>query len=70
MIEFPSSPVVGQTYTFGARTWEYTSAGAWKRQTNFGQNVQVFVPTNTLVQEAAEPFAQDTAIDWYQLNYV
>lgn len=69
MINFPTSPVVNDAYTFGSRTWIWNGSG-WERQINRGQNVQVFVPTNTLVQEAAEPFAQDTAIDWYQLTYV
>jgi len=27
-IDFPASPTVGQTYTFGSRTWEWTGS-AW-----------------------------------------
>lgn len=33
-LNFPSSPSVGDTYTFGGKTWIWTSDGAWKLQSS------------------------------------
>lgn len=52
-IEFPSSPVDGETYTFNGRTWQWTG-DAWRRFTNQGQVVSVLTRFGPLVQSSVE----------------
>lgn len=68
MINFPSSPVVNDTYTYNGRTWVWNGSG-WERQINAGQIVSVFVTPGTEVTQtvASLPFIDN---DWYELNYV
>ena len=37
-IDFPTSPIVGQQYTFGIRTWVWDGYG-WEKLINGGQSV-------------------------------
>ncbi|MGE4074962.1 MAG: hypothetical protein AB7F22_05385 [Reyranella sp.] len=69
MINFPSAPVVGDTYTYGSRTWVWNGSG-WERQINAGQIVSVFVTPGTEVIETTEPLPAPIGADWYELNYV
>lgn len=68
MINFPSSPVVNDTYTYNGRTWVWNGSG-WERQINAGQIVSVFVTPGTEVTQtvASLSFIDN---DWYELNYV
>ena len=68
MINFPSSPVVNDTYTYNGRTWVWNGSG-WERQINAGQIVSVFVTPGTEVQTAASSVAF-IANDWQLVNYV
>lgn len=69
MIEFPSSPTVGQAYTYGSRTWVWNGSG-WEREINAGQTVSVFVEVGALVELTVSgiPYTIDTA--WESVNYV
>jgi len=68
VINFPSSPVVNDTYTYNGRTWVWNGSG-WERQINAGQIVSVFVTPGTEVTQTVVslPFIDN---DWYELNYV
>lgn len=68
MIDFPSAPVVGDTYTFNNRTWVWNGSG-WERQINAGQNVSVFFSPGTEVYVTVEAL---DIIDnsWQLVNYV
>lgn len=67
-IEFPSSPVDGETYTFNSRTWQWTG-DAWRRFTNQGQVVTVLVPLGPIVQTDAASFLADPG-SFRTINYV
>lgn len=69
MIDFPTSPVSGQAYTYGGRTWVWDETG-WQRQVNAGQIVSVFVNPGVEVQSVAEGLPYLITTTWYQLNYV
>lgn len=68
MIDFPSSPVAGQTYTYGSRTWIWSGA-AWKRQISSGQMFAAFVSGGVEVKLSltALPYITNT---WTSLVYV
>lgn len=68
MIDFPTSPVVGDTYTYNTRTWRWNGDG-WERQLNSGQVVAVFVSPGVEVLESANVQAAIGAT-WVTLNYV
>ena len=68
MINFPGSPVVGDTYTYNTRTWVWNGSG-WERQVNAGQGVAVFInPGIEVYAIAAAAAFIDNA--WQQINYV
>lgn len=69
MIDFPTSPVVNDAYTFGSRTWIWNGSG-WERQINRGQTVSVFVQPGTEVYETVTGLPITVSFGWYQLNYV
>jgi len=69
VIEFPSTPVVGDTYTFNGRTWEWNGSG-WERQLNQGQLVAVFTSPGPLVLAEAPAFAGVTLDTWAEIDYV
>lgn len=69
MIDFPTSPVSGQAYTYGSRTWVWDETG-WQRQINAGQLASVFVSPGTEIQLTIESLPILVSSDWYQLNYV
>lgn len=69
MIDFPASPVSGQTYTYSGRTWVWDETG-WQRQVNAGQIVSVFVNPGVGVQNVAEGLPYLISPTWYELNYV
>lgn len=66
MIEFPSSPAVGDTYTYNTRTWAWNGDG-WERVLNAGQSVSIFVVG--IIVNDLQVFAQ-IPNDWYEVNYV
>ena len=68
MIDFPTSPVVGQTYTYLGRTWAWNGSG-WERQINAGQNVSVFIQPGVEVYDttASLSFIDNT---WQLVNFV
>lgn len=66
MIDFPVSPVSGQTYTYGGRTWVWDETG-WQRQINAGQTVAVFVVGVTVNELSVLPTIDNT---WYRTDYV
>lgn len=66
MIDFPSSPTVGQAYTYGSRTWVWNGSG-WERQINAGQTVSVFVVGVIVTDISALPNGNNV---WYRLDYV
>lgn len=41
-IDWPPSPIVGQPYVFGGRTWQWNGSG-WMRVVNANQVVSVFI---------------------------
>lgn len=68
MIDFPTSPVQGDTYTYNTRTWRWNGSG-WERVVNQGQVVAVFVSPGVEVTSTVTALgAIDN--DWYTLNYV
>ncbi len=69
MIDFPTTPVQGDTYTFNGRTWLWNGAG-WERQVNAGQIVSVFVGTNTLVISEANILEAPALDNWQEITYV
>lgn len=69
MIEFPTSPVLGQTYTYLGRTWVWNGDG-WERQINAGQQVSVFTVTGTLVEITVTMLPAPIDGDWTQITYV
>lgn len=69
MIDFPTTPVQGDTYTFNGRTWLWNGSG-WERQVNAGQIVSVFVSTNTLVIEEANVLTSADLDNWQEITYV
>jgi hypothetical protein len=69
MIDFPSSPTVGQTYVFGARTWQWNGSG-WARLVNAGQIVSVFVLLSPINLDSAIALPIPITTTWTQLNYV
>ncbi len=69
MIDFPASPTVGQTYTFGGRIWEWTGS-AWKRQINAGQIVSVFTLLDGLVEVTVTGLPYTIDGQWTDITYV
>lgn len=69
MIDFPTAPVLGDTYTYGTRTWVWNGSG-WERQINAGQTVSVFITVGPLVELTVSgiPYTIDAA--WGSVNYV
>jgi uncharacterized NAD-dependent epimerase/dehydratase family protein len=68
VIDFPTSPSVGQVYTYLDRTWVWEGTG-WQRQFNAGQQVAVFIVTGTLVQQQVTA-ASFIANDFHEITYV
>lgn len=68
MIDFPTSPTIGQAYTYASRTWIWDGS-AWSRQVNAGQNVSVFTVTETLVENEINVLAV-IANAFQQVNYI
>ena len=70
-IDFPTSPINGQLYIFGLRTWQWNGSG-WALVLNQSQIVSVFVPLGGLVNDSnAMPGAAiNSAFNWHLLNYV
>jgi hypothetical protein len=69
MIDFPTSPVSGDSYTYGGRTWVWNGSG-WERQVNAGQIVSVFITPGAEVQQQVTGLPYTISADWHQLNYV
>ena len=69
MIDFPTSPVSGQTYTYGGRTWVSDETG-WQRQMNAGQQVSVFTLVSGLVENNVDPLPYTISGTWTLVNYV
>lgn len=69
MISFPSSPVIGQEYSYNGRTWTWTGS-AWRRVINQGQIVSVFTATETLVDLTIAPIPYTVSPGWQSINYV
>lgn len=69
MIDFPSSPVSGQTYTYGGRTWVWDETG-WQRQINAGQQVSVFTLVSGLVLNNVDPLPFTIDGAWHEITYV
>ena len=71
-INFPSSPAVSQTYTFGGRTWRWNGVG-WQvfnatllpeiGQSSFAQTVTLTAGSSTLVSFTLSPIVQIYSID-------
>lgn len=68
-IDFPSSPTVGQTYTYGTRTWQWNGSG-WERQINAGQTVSVFVSPGVLVELGISALPSTIGAAWGSITYV
>lgn len=66
MIDFPTSPVLGDSYTYGSRTWIWNGSG-WERVINAGQVVSVFVVGVIVTDITALPNDNNA---WYRLDYV
>ncbi len=69
MIDFPTSPVANQTYTFNGRTWVWNGSG-WERQINAGQNVAIFFNPGVEVQTVAAALPTPIGTTWQLVNYV
>lgn len=69
MIDFPTSPVSGQAYSYGGRTWVWDATG-WQRQINAGQIVSVFTNPGVEVKTVAEGLPYLISGDWSLVNYV
>ncbi|HQZ36627.1 MAG TPA: hypothetical protein PK020_19515 [Ilumatobacteraceae bacterium] len=69
MIDFPSSPVSGQVYTYSGRTWVWDETG-WQRQINAGQQVSVFTLVSGLVQNNVDPLPYLISGTWHEITYV
>lgn len=69
MIDFPTSPVSGQTYTYGGRTWVWDETG-WQRQINAGQQVSVFTLVSGLVENNVDPLPSLVDGSWHEITYV
>jgi hypothetical protein len=67
VIDFPTSPIVGQTYTFNGRQWIWDGSG-WGVFINAGQTVSVFVVVTPYVFDVAAFPQIDFA--WHTVNYV
>lgn len=69
MINFPSSPVLNQTYTYGSRTWVWNGSG-WERQVNAGQTVSVFITVGPVVELGVTGITYTVGAAWGSINYV
>lgn len=69
MIAFPPSPAIGQTYSYGSRTWVWTGE-AWRRQINAGQTVSVFIEVGPLVELGVASIPYTVGTSWASVNYV
>ena len=69
MIDFPTSPVSGQVYTYSGRTWVWDETG-WQRQINAGQQVSVFTLVSGLVEVEVTTLPYPIVGTWYELTYV
>lgn len=69
MIDFPASPTVGQTYTYGSRTWLWNGSG-WERQINAGQTVSVFISVGPMVELTITGIPYTVGTAWGSVNYV
>ncbi len=67
-MDFPSSPSVGQAYTFASRTWVWDGVG-WARQINAGQIVAVFVNPGVEVYMTVESLPLTISGAWHELIY-
>lgn len=68
MIDFPTSPVIGQQYEYLGRIWQWNGDG-WRRVINQGQVVAVFATPGTEVIESATALPLISG-SWATLNYV
>ena len=66
-MDFPSTPIVGQLYSFAGRTWRFDGAG-WQRVVNQGQIVSVF--TLVQVNEALVTTLPTTPNAWHLINHL
>jgi len=69
MIDFPTSPVTGQQYTYLGRIWQWSGVG-WAQVINQSQIVSVFVPLFPINLHAADALPLLITVTWTQLNYV
>jgi hypothetical protein len=69
VIDFPTSPLDGQDYTYGARTWRWNGYG-WVQLVNQGQGVAVFTPTLQLVTVTVEGLPYLITFGFHQIDYV
>lgn len=69
MIDFPTSPILGQAFVYGTRTWTWDGSG-WQRQVNAGQLASVFINPGTEIQLTLESLPILVSADWYQLTYI
>lgn len=68
MIDFPTSPLLGEAYTYVGRTWVW-NGDSWERQVNSGQNVSVFTVTGILVTAEVNNLSF-IANDFHQITYI
>lgn len=69
MIDFPSSPVNGQAYTAGGRSWVWNGTG-WERQVNRGQTVGIFYEVGPIVMEQVAALPTPIGTAFQLVNYV
>lgn len=69
-IDWPSSPTVGQFYSYDTRRWRWNGVG-WVFIKNFGQVVAVFTPGTEVETLIASPGGAISAtFAWKLLTYI
>jgi hypothetical protein len=68
MLNFPSTPALGDQYTIGTRTWAFNGAG-WERIINSRQVLLSFVLIDLLIIDQAIAF-NAPLVGFTELNYI
>lgn len=69
MLNFPTSPTIGQQYSLGTRTWVFNGKG-WALTSQAAQADAGFVLVDALILTSTEELPQEVSGDFVSVNYI